>query len=292
MKTNRFVSQGAEKWLGKEIKCLDYGFVRLVDYLGGDDSVVQSARVSYGRGTKKKEQDRGLIRYLMRHNHTTPFEMVEFKFHAKMPIFVARQWVRHRTANINEYSSRYSQMINEFYCPDKNQLRSQSNTNMQGRGKILDKSKQQIIYQIIRIVPEKTYSAYEELLENGLSRELSRTVLPVSNYTQWYWKIDLHNLFHFLKLRMDSHAQYEIQVFAKAMAEIIKDAVPICWEAFKDYQLDSEKFSRYEKMILRAISQPIREKEFLKIISTIKLDNQREIWEAREKLKNLKLYAE
>ena len=196
------------------IKCLDKGFVRLVDCMGGDDAIVQAARVSYGKGTSKVSQDRGLIRYLMRHRHTTPFEMVEFKFHCKMPIFVARQWVRHRTANINEYSLRYSEARDEFYYPDPKHIEFQSALNMQGRmGEVSDDLKQKV-QDYFKEISERSFEIYSELNNAGVARELARAILPVNLYTEWYWKNDLHNLLHFIGLRSDDHAQYEIRVLS------------------------------------------------------------------------------
>jgi thymidylate synthase (FAD) len=240
-------------FLGKELKCLDHGFVRLVDYMGDDSSIVQAARVSYGKGTKTVREDRFLIRYLMRHRHTTPFEMVEFKFHVKLPIFVARQWIRHRTANVNEYSGRYSEMKDEFYLPEPEQLRPQSKTNRQGRSEeIIEAETAEKIRSEMKETQEMLFDKYSGLLETGLARELARINLPLSNYTEWYWKIDLHNLFHFLKLRIDPHAQYEIRVFAEKMGEIVKEIVPVAWEAFEDYMLNSVHFSGLE---LKAIKK-------------------------------------
>lgn len=240
--------------LGMEVPCLDKGFVRLVDVMGSDAAIVQAARVSYGSGTKQVHEDRGLIRYLLRHLHTTPFEMVEFKFHVKLPIFVARQWIRHRTANVNEYSGRYSEMKDEFYVPELSQVRPQSTSNKQGRSDAaLSPNEALEITQGMRVSQEQQYAEYEALLEKGLAREIARINLPVSNYTEWYWKIDLHNLFHFLRLRMDSHAQYEIQVYANALAHIAKRIVPFAWEAFEDYVLYSDKFTRLELKALATL---------------------------------------
>ena len=232
------------------IKCLDKGFVRLVDSMGGDDAIVQAARVSYGKGTSKVSQDRGLIRYLMRHRHTTPFEMVEFKFHCKMPIFVARQWVRHRTANINEYSLRYSEARDEFYYPDPKHIQLQSALNKQGRaGKIPKKLTDKVI-QYFKEISETSFEMYQELNEAGLARELIRAILPVNLYTEWYWKNDLHNLLHFISLRSDSHAQYEIRVFSDAMAESVQKVAPFAWEAYQDYVVQGMRFSRIEQSLL------------------------------------------
>jgi len=240
--------------LGKELKCLDKGFVRLIDVMGDDSSIVQAARVSYGKGTKSVRMDRELIRYLLRHKHTSPFEMVEFKFHVKLPIFVARQWIRHRTANVNEYSGRYSEMKDEFYIPDIDQIRTQSSTNRQSRGE--DSLPDDISGGIISKMEEtqsQLYASYKEYLEDGLARELARINLPLSAYTEWYWKIDLHNLLHFLRLRLDHHAQYEIRVYAEKLGEIVKLATPIVWEAFEDYILNSLSFSSQELDFLGSI---------------------------------------
>ena len=232
------------------IKCLDKGFVRLVDSMGGDNAIVQSARVSYGKGTSKVSQDRGLIRYLMRHRHTTPFEMVEFKFHCKMPIFVARQWVRHRTANINEYSLRYSEARDEFYIPDPDQIEYQSALNKQGRaGKVSNELKNKVIHYFNEI-SDRSFEIYSELNREGVARELARAILPVNLYTEWYWKNDLHNLLHFVGLRSDSHAQFEIRVFSDAMASYIKKVAPHAWEAYQDYAVNGMRFSGIEQKIL------------------------------------------
>lgn len=248
--------------IGREIRCLDKGFIRLVDVMGDDDSIVQAARVSYGTGTKKVLQDRGLIRYLMRHLHTTPFEMVEFKFHVKLPIFVARQWIRHRTANVNEYSGRYSEMRDEFYVPDAGQIRQQSQTNKQGRAdEPFEPEEAQRIRDLMSDAQQKQYSDYKLMLDANLARELARINLPVSNYTEWYWKIDLHNLFHFLRLRMDHHAQYEIRVYGMAIANIVRAAVPLAYEAFEDYILHAQQFSSGELKVLAAHLKPLPEDE-------------------------------
>jgi thymidylate synthase (FAD) len=232
------------------IKCLDKGFVRLVDSMGGDDAIVQAARVSYGQGTSKVSQDRGLIRYLMRHRHTTPFEMVEFKFHCKMPIFVARQWVRHRTANINEYSLRYSEARDEFYMPDPEHIQFQSALNKQGRmGEVPPELKQKVL-DSFKEISERSFAIYSELNEAGVARELARSILPVNLYTEWYWKNDLHNLLHFVGLRSDSHAQYEIRVFSDAMAESVQAVAPFAWEAYQDYVVNGLRFSRIEQSLL------------------------------------------
>lgn len=243
-----------ENLIGKEIKCLDHGFVRLVDVMGDDGSIVQAARVSYGAGTKTVNEDRGLIRYLMRHKHTTPFEMVEFKFHIKLPIFIARQWIRHRTANVNEYSGRYSIMKDDFYLPDLDQIRPQSENNKQGRSdETFSTDKAKAIREKLDNVQKELYTEYESLLGEDLARELARINLPLSNYTEWYWKIDLHNLFHFLRLRIDSHAQYEIRVYGEALAGIVKEIVPHAWQAFEDYSLNSANFSKPELKAMKKL---------------------------------------
>lgn len=237
---------------GRQIDCLDKGFVRLIDYMGSDNAIVQAARVSYGEGTKQVSQDRGLIRYLMRHSHTTPFEMVEFKFHVKLPIFVARQWIRHRTANVNEYSGRYSIMKDEFYVPDPEQVRPQSLVNKQGRSEdhLPDEQAARVV-EIFENAHKRAYADYEEMLSYDLAREIARNSLPLSLYTEWYWKIDLHNLFHFLRLRLDNHAQHEIRVYGEALAALVKDIVPFAWEAFEDYTLHARRFSRMEMLALQ-----------------------------------------
>ncbi|MFM8771865.1 MAG: FAD-dependent thymidylate synthase [Candidatus Kapaibacterium sp.] len=248
------MTEEVQALLGKEFRCLDKGFVRLIDVMGDDSAIVQAARVSYGSGTKKVHEDRGLIRYLMRHLHTTPFEMVEFKFHVKLPIFVARQWIRHRTANVNEYSGRYSEMKDEFYVPDPDQVRAQSAMNKQGRADTaFGADEAEKIRTSMQQTQEMLYGQYQDLLSTDLAREIARINLPVSNYTEWYWKTDLHNLFHFLRLRIDPHAQYEIRVFGEAMAEIVKAAVPLAYEAFEDYILHARRFSRLELEALRSM---------------------------------------
>ena len=235
------------------IPCLD-GFVRLVDVMGDDSSIVQAARVSYGEGTKKIHEDRGLIRYLIRHQHWTPVEMVEFKFHVKLPVFIARQWIRHRTANVNEISARYSEMKDEIYLPPIEHISSQSNDNKQGRNsEPFAKEQAQEIQDLIMQSNENQYKIYQNLLDRGVARELARTVLPVGHYTEWYWKIDLRNLMNFLALRLDPHAQWEIRVYAEAMSSLVKQIVPIAWEAFEDYILNSVNFSKYEIEVIKEI---------------------------------------
>lgn len=238
--------------IGTQINCLDHGFVRLVDYMGDDSSIVQAARVSYGQGTKQVHEDRGLIRYLVRHHHWTPVEMVEIKFHVKIPVFVARQWIRHRTANVNEISARYSEMPNEIYLPDLENINSQSKDNKQGRNpEPMPIEISENILNDLQQHADGSYTLYKELIDKGVAKELARTVLPVSHYTEWYWKIDLRNLMNFLALRLDQHAQYEIRVFAEAIAEITKKIAPFAWEAFEDYILYSSNFSRTETEILK-----------------------------------------
>ncbi|MDW7996457.1 MAG: FAD-dependent thymidylate synthase [Bacteroidota bacterium] len=245
-----------EALIGKEFRCLDKGFVRLVDVMGDDAAIVQAARVSYGEGTRSVRDDRKLIRYLMRHRHTSPFEMVEFKFHIKLPIFVARQWIRHRTASVNEYSGRYSIMREEFYVPDPDQLRPQSPLNKQGRAEeSLPEELAQTLVERLRQTQATLYAEYQALLQHNLARELARINLPLSSYTEWYWKIDLHNLFHFLRLRMDEHAQYEIRLYACTIADIVKTVVPLAWEAFEDYVLQALTFSRQEQYVLARLLQ-------------------------------------
>ena len=229
---------------------LDKGFIRVVDQMGNDSAIVQAARVSYGIGTKNVSEDRGLIRYLMRHHHTTPFEMCEIKFHVKLPIFVARQWIRHRTASVNEYSARYSILDNEFYTPAVDNFQLQSTDNKQGRGKDFSFSEATELKSMIETSNNWQYALYEELLEKDLARETARMVLPTNIYTQWYWKVNLHNLFHFLQLRADPHAQMEIRVYAEAICNYVETWVPVAYEAFYDYRLNARTFSRMELDIL------------------------------------------
>ncbi len=245
--TRRAVAPGLEARLYEVIPVLDHGFVRAIDYMGDDEAIVQAARVSYGRGTKAARNDEGLIRYLMRHWHSTPFEMCEIKLHVKLPIFIARQWIRHRTANVNEYSARYSILDKEYYIPAAEHLAAQSDTNRQGRGDVLKGDEAQHVLDLLRHDAEQTYSHYEEMLSEdgkaGLSRELARMNLTLNTYTQWYWKTDLHNLFHFLRLRADSHAQYEIRVYADAICDLTKAWVPMAYGAFEDYRLGAVTLS-------------------------------------------------
>ncbi len=251
--------------IGKQFDVLDHGFVRLVDYMGDDGAIVQAARVSYGEGTTKKSRDRELIRYLLGHYHTSPFEMVEFKFHVKLPIFVARQWIRHRTANVNEYSGRYSVMKQEFYRPEPDQLRTQSKTNHQARStEELPDDQKSAFAEHQEQTQGHLYEEYNKFIDAGLARELARINLPLSMYTEWYWKIDLHNLLHFLRLRIDSHAQYEIRVYGEVIGEMVKAICPISWEAFEDYRLNALGFSAVElKIISEAVGDFAPDKEAL-----------------------------
>ncbi len=261
--TRRATVPALEEKLFEAVPVLDHGFVRVVDYMGDDAAVVQAARVSYGRGTRKLSDDRGLIRYLMRHLHTTPFEMCEIKFHVKLPIFVARQWIRHRTSSVNEYSARYSILDNEFYAPAAEVLGVQDTKNRQGRGKTMSAARAAEILDILRHDATTAYGHYESFLtekqgdsgedEGSLARELARIGLPVSFYTQWYWKVNLHNLLHFLALRMDDHAQYEIRVYAQAIGAMVAAWVPLCWEAFSDYRFHALRLSRGEVEVVRAL---------------------------------------
>jgi len=247
--TRRATVPALEEILYEPIPVLDHGFVRAIDYMGDDSAIVQAARVSYGKGTKKVSDDAGLINYLLRHRHTTPFEMCEIKYHIKVPIFIARQWIRHRTANVNEYSARYSVLDREFYIPDANQLAMQSTQNHQGRGDVLEGAEAQRVLDILKEDATRNYDHYIEMLnegedgeiidegKSGLARELARMNLTLNAYTQWYWKIDLHNLLHFLSLRADAHAQYEIRVYADAMLETVKRWVPIAYNAFQQYRV-------------------------------------------------------
>lgn len=248
----RLIVPEAEALIDQEIPVLDKGFVRLVDYLGGDQRIVQSARVSYGAGTKSFRQDRGLIHYLLRNEHTSPFEQVTLTFHTKMPIFVARQWVRHRTARLNEISGRYSVMKDEFYVPDPGQVRAQSESNKQGRSDEVLEGAGEIIAEM-EADQRLIYQHYEGMLERGMAREIARANLPLSLYTEWYWQIDLHNLFRFLRLRMDGHAQYEIRVYAEALARCAQAVAPIAYEAFEEHLLHGVRFSRAECLALVAM---------------------------------------
>ncbi|MGH7121713.1 MAG: FAD-dependent thymidylate synthase [Acetobacteraceae bacterium] len=265
--TYRAIAPALEEILYKALPVLDHGFVRVIDYMGDDAAVVQAARVSYGRGTKKVSEDRGLINYLIRHRHTTPFEMCEIKYHVKLPIFVARQWIRHRMASVNEYSARYSILDREFYLPAPEQLAAQSAANRQGRAKRLGEAEEAFVLATLRADAERNYAHYLDLLNEageagahdatrlGLARELARMNLTLNTYTQWYWKTDLHNLFHFLELRSDSHAQYEIRAYAERMLEVVAAWVPIAHQAFVDYRLHAAVFSAPMLAVLRGMLQ-------------------------------------
>tara|TARA_B110001454_G_scaffold206888_1_gene217723 strand:+ start:28 stop:975 length:948 start_codon:yes stop_codon:yes gene_type:complete len=263
--TKRVTVSELEKILYEAIPILDHGFIRVVDYMGDDTSIVQAARVSYGKGTKKISTDAGLIKYLMRHWHSTPFEMCEIKYHVKLPIFIARQWIRHRTANVNEYSARYSILDKEFYLPAPEHLATQSKSNRQGRGDVLEGENAKQVLDLLKSDAEKTYSNYETMLnekydgtvidesKTGLARELARMNLTLNTYTQWYWKTDLLNLMNFLRLRADDHAQYEIRTYADAMLETVKKWVPITYDAFMDYRVGGTEVSAKGKSIIQKL---------------------------------------
>ncbi len=253
--TRRATVPALEDMLYQPLPALDHGFVRVIDYMGDDGAIVQAARVSYGRGTKKVQEDKGLIDYLLRHRHTTPFEMCEIKYHVKLPIFVARQWIRHRTANVNEYSARYSILDKEFYIPAPDHMAAQSRTNRQGRGDVLEGDEAIEVLRLLRDDAGRCYDHYAQMLNEdeagepadpsrkGLARELARMNLTLNTYTQWYWKTDLHNLMHFLSLRADPHAQYEIRVYAEAMLEMLKAWVPLTYDAFMKYRVGGTHLS-------------------------------------------------
>ena len=265
LKTRRPTVHMLEEILFEPIPVLDHGFVRVIDYMGDDAAVVQAARVSYGKGTKKISDDAGLINYLLRHRHTTPFEMCEIKYHVKLPIFVARQWIRHRTANVNEYSARYSVLDCEFYVPEEDDLAAQSSSNRQGRGNILLGKEAKRVLDILREDAQMTYDHYIEMLneseegniidvsKEGLARELARTNLTLSTYTQWYWKTDLHNLLNFLSLRADTHAQYEIRVYADAMMETLRRWCPITFQSFSDHRVEGVTLSGKAIKVVRKL---------------------------------------
>ncbi len=253
--TLRATVAGMEAHLYRAHPVLDHGFVRVVDYMGDDGAICQAARVSYGKGTRQVSSDAGLIRYLMRHWHSTPFEMCEIKLHVKLPVFVARQWIRHRTANVNEYSARYSILDREFYIPAPDALAAQSSVNNQGRGRALEGDEAARVLDILKTDSSRAYDHYRDMLstegQSGLARELARMNLPANIYTQWYWKIDLHNLFHFLRLRADPHAQYEIRVYAEAICQIVRDWVPAAYAAFEDYRMGGVQLSARAVACLR-----------------------------------------
>ena len=264
-KTKRVTAPELEKVLYEAIPVLDHGFIRVVDYMGDDTSIVQARRVSYGKGTKKVSTDSGLIKYLMRHWHSTPFEMCEIKYHVKLPIFIARQWIRHRTANVNEYSARYSILDKEFYLPSAEHLAAQSQVNRQGRGEILKGEQAKKVLELLKGDAEQTYDNYENMLNerydgsvinknsSGLARELARMNLTLNTYTQWYWKTDLLNLMNFLRLRADSHAQYEIRAYADSMLDTLKKWVPITYDAFLDYRVGGTEISSKGKKIIKKL---------------------------------------
>ena len=253
--TMRATVPGIEQHMYTAHEVLDHGFVRVIDYMGDDSAICQAARVSYGKGTKAVSNDEGLIRYLMRHWHSTPFEMCEIKLHVKLPVFVARQWIRHRTANVNEYSARYSILDREFYIPAPEHINAQSVVNNQGRGGVLEGEEAHQVLQILKADSERCYDNYEKMIsddgQEGLARELARMNLPANIYTQWYWKVDLHNLFHFLRLRADAHAQYEIRVYADEICRLIADWVPMAYKAFEDYRLGGAQLSEPAVLALR-----------------------------------------
>ena len=260
--TLRCVSEGLEAILYKPLPVLDHGFIRVVDYMGDDGAVVQAARVSYGRGTKKVNEDRGLINYLLRHWHTTPFEMAEIKLHVKLPIFVARQWIRHRMANVNEYSARYSVMDREFYIPAPEHLAAQSSANRQGRGTVIEGDEAAAVLEMLREDASRNYDHYAEMLNDptedgfredrlGLARELARMNLTLNFYTQWYWKTDLHNFMNFLRLRADPHAQYEIRAYADVMIDILARWVPLVHEAFVEHRMGAVQLSATALKVVR-----------------------------------------
>ena len=264
-KTKRVIAPELEEILYEALPILDHGFIRVVDYMGNDSSIVQAARVSYGKGTKKVNTDAGLIKYLMRHWHSTPFEMCEIKYHVKLPIFIARQWIRHRTANVNEYSARYSILDKEFYLPSQENLAAQSQSNRQGRGDVLEGKQAKKVLDLLKTDAERTYNNYEEMLnerydgsiidekEIGLARELARMNLTLNTYTQWYWKTDLLNLMNFLRLRADHHAQYEIRAYADVMLDTLKRWVPITYEAFMDYRVGGTEVSSKGKLVIQKL---------------------------------------
>jgi thymidylate synthase (FAD) len=261
--TRRATVPALEDILYQAIPVLDHGFVRVIDYMGDDGAIVQAARVSYGRGTRRVSEDKGLIQYLMRHRHTTPFEMCEIKYHVKLPIFVARQWIRHRTANVNEYSARYSILDNEFYIPAPEHLAAQASTNRQGRGDVLEGDAAKRVLDLLREDSTRAYAGYAEMLNEdpagnpadptwpGLARELARMNLSLNFYTQWYWKTDLHNLMHFLTLRADPHAQYEIRAYADAMLDTLQRWVPLAHAAFLEYRMNAALISATGLKVIR-----------------------------------------
>ena len=292
--TRRVVSPHLEEVLYQALPVLDHGFVRVIDYMGDDAAIVQAARVSYGKGTKALRSDAGLISYLMRHRHTTPFEMCEIKYHVKLPIFVARQWIRHRTANVNEYSARYSILDNEFYLPAAENLAAQSTSNRQGRGGLLTGAEADRVYELLKRDSEQAYADYAEMLNEdgegnpvdpgreGLARELARMNLSLNFYTQWYWKIDLYNLMHFLSLRADEHAQYEIRAYAEVMLDTLERWVPQTFEAFTKYQMGGASISSQSLEVVKrlivgeSVSQQesgLSQREWRELMATLEHDD-------------------
>ncbi len=288
--TRRVTVPGLEEILYEPIPVLDHGFVRVIDYMGDDAAIVQAARVSYGKGTKHLRGDTGLINYLLRHRHTTPFEMCEIKYHIKLPVFVARQWIRHRTANVNEYSARYSILDNEFYIPAPEHLAAQSAVNRQGRGETLEGAAAERVLELLKSDAAQSYAHYEEMLNErsdgtvldegraGLARELARMNLSLNIYTQWYWKCDLHNLMHFLSLRADPHAQYEIRAYADAMLDTMRRWVPASYEAFENYVMTGVHLSGGGIEVVRrllageAVTQEqsgLSKREWLELMATL-----------------------
>lgn len=285
--TRRVTVPDLEDVLYQAFPVLDHGFIRVIDYMGNDQAVVQAARVSYGKGTKKVTEDRGLIEYLMRHRHTTPFEMCDIKFHIKLPIFIARQWIRHRTASVNEYSARYSILDREFYLPDPADLAAQSTVNNQGRGKTLDATESAQVLELLKRDAEQCYDSYAYLLNeregevvdparSSLARELARMNLPLNYYTQWYWKINLHNLLHFLNLRADAHAQFEIRAYAEVMLKIVSRWVPLTYNAFMSHRVEGVSFS---KGALGVIQKLIRREPVTREASGLSAREWRELME-------------
>ena len=292
--TARMTVPALEQLLYEPLPVLDHGFVRVVDYMGGDSAIVQAARVSYGRGTRTRSDDRSLIRYLMSHRHTSPFEMCEIKLHIKLPIFVARQWIRHRTANVNEYSARYSILDREFYIPEPDAIRQQAEYNKQGRGALIPTEEARRVQLLLRSDAERAYRHYEELLNEshdehsegsdrgGLARELARMNLSLNFYTQWYWKIDLHNLLHFLALRSDIHAQLEMRLYAREILDrIVKVWVPMTYEAFQDYRVGSQTLSAQAMRVVRSLVDGRRqEAEAMRVEAGVSSREWRELMQA------------
>lgn len=293
--TRRATVPALEEVLFSPFEALDHGFVRVIDYMGDDAAIVQAARVSYGKGTKKISEDRALIRYLLRNAHTTPFEMPSIKLHVKLPIFVARQWIRHRTASVNEYSARYSILDKEFYIPEPAQLASQSTNNRQGRGTLLSPEEAAEVLRILRTDAETTYDHYLYMLNEdesgnriaedrtGLARELARMNLTLNTYTQWYWKTDLHNLMNFLRLRAHPHAQFEIRVYAEIMLSLLKRWVPLTFEAFSDYKLNSYTLSHSAILLMTSLLKGLPTKEITSTMSARELDELKKIFDINDK---------